>query len=300
MLERMMNILWCLAFLLQDDPRVLEQKARDRATEMRQECAAALESVDGVGSVGMGGTGTDYRLLIVCRDVAIQRHVRELIGGDEYGGVRIVWSIADPTRRPPPPPEPFNEKPRVQQPEPPPQFPEAQNVWKASVTDCDIIRDHLKMKKVTHPAGNGKSWVPCQVMTRTTIGPVGSYSFTYTNHRPDCPVRLGRVGEPSWSDNYMAWVFRQGITAPKQGNLGIQGDPWTTAAMAAADMASRLPNIREGAGATAWPYPYYYWPYGYWPYYYGPYYYPYRYRYYWRPHYYYPLRYCHYYRFRCR
>jgi hypothetical protein len=114
------------------------------------------------------------------------------------------------------------------------------------------------MKKVTHPAGNGKSWVPCQVMTRTTIGPVGSYSFTYTNHRPDCPVRLGRVGEPSWSDNYMAWVFRQGITPPKQGNLGIQGDPWTTAAMAAADMASRLPNIREGAGAYGWPYPYYY------------------------------------------
>src|SRR6185503_3886983 len=138
----MMNILWSLLLLVQDDPKVLEQKARDRATEMRQECAAALEGVDGVGAVGMGGTGADYRLLIVCRDVAIQRHVRDLIGGDEYGGVRIVWSISDPSRRPPPPPpEPFNEKPRVQQPEPPPQFPESPNVWKASVTDCDIIRE---------------------------------------------------------------------------------------------------------------------------------------------------------------
>jgi len=299
----MMNILWCLVLLLQDDPKVLEQKARDRATEMRQECAAALESVDGVGAVGMGGTGTDYRLLIVCRDTPTQRHVRELIGGDEYGGVKIVWSIADPARRPPPPPpEPFNEKPQVRQPEPPPQFPEAPNVWKASVTDCDIIREHLKMKKVTHPAGNGKSWVPCQVMTRTTIGPAGSYSFTYTNHRPDCPVRLGRVGEPSWSDNYMAWVFRQGITAPQQGSLGIQGNPWTVAAQAAADMASRLPNIREGAG-VAGPYPYYYWPYGYWPYYwpyYSPYYYYRPYRYYYRS--YYPVYYrCHYYvRFRWR
>jgi hypothetical protein len=73
MLERMMNILWCLRLPAAGRPKVLEQKARDRATEMRQECAAALESVDGVGSVGMGGTGTDYRLLIVCRDVAIQR-----------------------------------------------------------------------------------------------------------------------------------------------------------------------------------------------------------------------------------
>src|SRR5262245_57255906 len=99
-----MNILWFLACLMQDDPRVLEQQARDRAIEMRQECAAALESVDGVGSVGMGGTGTDYRLLIVCRDGPTQRYVRDLIGGDEYGGVRIVWSIADPARRPPPPP----------------------------------------------------------------------------------------------------------------------------------------------------------------------------------------------------
>jgi hypothetical protein len=136
-------------------------------------------------------------------------------------------------------------------------------------------------------------------MTRTTIGPAGSYSFTYTNHRPDCPVRLGRVSEPSWSDNYMAWVFRQGITAPKQGNLGIQGNPWDVAAQAAADMASRLPNIREGAGASGWPY---YWPYGYWPYSYWPYYYPYYrpYRYY--RYYYYPVYYrCHYYvRFRCR
>src|SRR5262245_23183750 len=99
MVEWMMNILWCLVLALQDDPKVLEQKARDRAAEMRQECAAALESVEGVGPVGVGGTGTDYRLLIICRDAPTQRHVRELIGGDDYGGVRIVWSIADPTRR---------------------------------------------------------------------------------------------------------------------------------------------------------------------------------------------------------
>jgi hypothetical protein len=296
----MANLLWCLLLLAQDDPRVLERKARDRAMEMRQECAAALESVDGVGSVGVGGTGTDYRLLIVCRDAATQRHVRDLIGGDDYGGVRIVWSIADPARRPPP--EPFNEKPRVQQPEPPPQFPEAPNVWKASATDCDIIRDHLKMKKVTHPAGNGKSWVPCQVMNRTTIGPGGISSFTYTNHRPDCPIRMGRVSEPAWSDNYTAWVFRQGITAPKQGNLGVQGDAWTWGHQAAADMASTLPKIREGAGTAAWPYPYSYWPY-YYPYFYYPYPYYYPYRSYRRSYYYYyPLRYrCHYVvRFRCR
>lgn len=276
-----MNILWFLALALQEDPRVLEQRARDRAAEIRQECAAALESVDGAGPVGVGGTGTDYRLLIVCRDAATQRHVRDLIGGDDYGGVRIVWSIADPGRRPPPPPEQFNEKPRVQQPEPSPPPPEPPNFWKASVTDCDIIRDHLKMKKVTHPAGNGKSWVPCQVMKRTQIGPGGGHSFTYTNHRPDCPVRLGRVNEPAWADNYLAWVFRQGITPARPSNFTLPGDSWAWAGQAAADMVSRLPNIREGAGAYGWVYPWAYVPY----YYYYP-------RYY-RATYYYPVR------FRC-
>lgn len=290
----MMNIVWFLALSLQDDPKLLEQKARERAAEMRQECAAALESVDGVGSIGVGGTGADYRILIVVRDAQTQRQVRDLLGGDEYGGVPIVWSIADPARRPPPPPapEPFQPKPPPMQPPPDPE--RARNPWNASVTDCDIIRDHLKLKKITHPAGNGKSWVPCQVMKRTTIGPGGGHSFTYTNHRPDCPVRMGRVGEPSWSDNYMAWVFRSGITAPAPTNFTLPGNGWTWAAQAAADMGSRAPVIREasqgvwvpGFGWVAqngYPYSYpYYSPYYYYPYYYSPY------RHYWRSYYYYP------------
>lgn len=264
-----------MTLLLQDDPRTPQQKARDRGIEMRLECAAALVDVDGVGTVGLGGTGTDYRLLIVVRDAATQKHVRELIGGDEYGGLKIVWSVADPDRRPPPlpPPEVPAEKAR---PAPPPEpYADRSNAWGASVTDCDIIRDYLKLKKVSHPSGNGLSWVPCQVMKRTQIGPGGGHSFTYTNHRPDCPVRLGRVGEPPWSDAYIAWVFRVGMTPPTGTNFTIPSNGWTWAAQAGADMASRLPNLREGAGAYGWPYPVpVYYPY---PYYYYPY------RYYWRP-----------------
>ena len=277
----MTTFLWLLALALQDDPKVLERKARDKAVEMRLECAAALESVEGVGSIGVGGSGSDYRLLIVVRDAATQQHVRDLLGGDDYGGVRIIWSVADPARRPPPPPapEPFNEKPQVRQPEP---MPDRNNFWGASATDCDIIRDHLKMKRVTHPAGNGKSWVPCQVMKRTTIGPGGGHSFTYTNHRPDCPIRMGRVGEPGWSDNFTAWVFRSGITAPTGTNFTLPGNPWTWATQAAADMGSRAPNIGAPSGPVwvggygwvypyynpVYPYPYYYsYPYRYWRYY---------------------------------
>lgn len=265
-----------LAVLLQDDLKTPEQKARDRGVEMRLECAAALAEVDGVGTVGLGGTGTDYRLLIVVRNAATQKQVRELIGGDEYGGLKIVWSIADPERRPPPPPpEPFAEKPRMPPPQPEP-FSERANPWNAAVTDCDIIRDYLKLKRVSHPSGNGMSWVPCQVLKRTQIGPGGGHSFSYTNHRPDCPVRLGRVGEPPWSDAYIAWVFRQGITPATGTNFTIPSDGWAWAAQVAADMASRLPNVREGAGAYGWPTPYPYPDYYPYPYY------PYRY-FYWRP-----------------
>ena len=152
----MTTLLWILALALQEGP---ELKARQWALEMRQECAAALGSVEGVGSVGVGGAGVDYRLLIVVRDALTQHEVRDLIGGDTYGGVRIVWSIAAPPRppSPEPPPQPPIEKPRMPPPDLRSEYP---NAWGALTTDCDIIRNYLKMKPVTHPAGNGKSWQP--------------------------------------------------------------------------------------------------------------------------------------------
>ena len=240
----MMSLLLILSLALQDAP---EKKVRDHAWEMRQECAAALGSIEGVASVGVGGSAGDYRILIVVRDARTQEEVRDLIGSDTYGGVRIVWSIAAPPRPPALEPPPA-EKPKVPPPDPLPEFP---NFWEAKATDCDIIRDHLKMKKVQHPAGNGKSWVPCQLMNRTEIGPGGGHSFQYTNHRPDCPIRLGRVAEPPWADNFVAWVFRQGITAPTGTNFTLPGNAWAWAAQAGADMGSRIPNLR--AGVTTGP-----------------------------------------------
>lgn len=275
-------ILLILGLAMQEDPN----PARTRAQEMRQECAAALESIDGVGSVGLGGSGTDYRIVIAVRDAATQRHVRDLVG-DSYGGVRILWSIAEAPRPAPLPEAPAERTRPPTQPEPPP---ERLNPWNAAAVDCDIIRDHLKLKPIQHPAGNGKSWVPCQLTKRTTIGPGGVTSFSYTNHRPDCPIRMGRVGEPAGSDYFTAWVFRQGITPPVGGNFGLPSNDWAWGVQAAADMASRLPQIRDGAAAG----PVWIGGYG-WitPYTAYPYYYPYR-SYYWRPYhrYWYPLRWC--------
>jgi hypothetical protein len=272
----MTSILFCILAALQGDPPGPQDQARRQAAELRRECAEALKEVDGVGAVGLGGTGEDYRLLIAVRDPETLRAVRELVGGDSYGGLKIIWSVAEAPRpgpppgltpSPPPVPEPLREKPLSIEP-----FADRNNIWQASVTDCDIIREHLKLKKITHPSGNGMSWVPCQIVQRTSIGPDGGHSFTYTRHRPDCPVRMGRVGEPSWSDNYMAWVFRTGMTSPSPTNFTIPGNSWDFEHLSSNDMASRMPQVREGA--TNVPV----WPYG--PYAYGPYSRPYPYSYY--------------------
>jgi hypothetical protein len=277
-----------------------ERAAREHALLMRQECAAALESVDGVTSVGVGGSGADYRILISVRDAASQRSVRDLVG-DTYGGVRIVWSVAEAPRRgtpAEPPPEPA--RPAV-----PAPAPERGGPWIVSPLDCDILRDYLKLKPVTHPAGNGKSWVPCRVTRRTTIGPGGVTSFSYTDHRPDCPIRLGRVPEPPNADHFTAWVFRQGMTPPTGGNFTLPSNDWAWGIQAAADMASRLPSVREGSGSLwiegyGWVEPGQHFHYPDAVPYYGPSSWPYFYGHPYRPcwhHHWFPIRACHSWRF---
>jgi hypothetical protein len=85
-----------------DETRLLEGQARQRAADARQKAAALLDFVDGVQSVNMGGTGTDYRLLIVTRTPAARRAARtELGGGEIFDGIRVSWigpaGGADPT-----------------------------------------------------------------------------------------------------------------------------------------------------------------------------------------------------------
>src|SRR5256885_17087916 len=84
--------------------------ARMRAQEMRQECAAALESIDGVGSVGLGGGGTDYRVIIAVRGTATQRQGRGLGGGADGRGP-LPWAVSATPPAAPPPPAPAGAAP---------------------------------------------------------------------------------------------------------------------------------------------------------------------------------------------
>jgi len=113
------------------------------------------------------------------------------------------------------------------------------------------------LKKVLHPAGGGRSWVPCQVIFRSVIGAGGGHSLTYTKHRPTCPIRLGRVGMPAGSDRFMAWVFRSGITPPIRAGflwpteLRASDNLWVRQAWG--DFEARLPYIRSGGPSVPAP-----------------------------------------------
>ena len=235
-----------LLLLSQADPA----GARLRATEARERAEARIGLFDGVRSIGMGGAGEEYRLIIVVDSVQAKARAREALGGDVFERLRILWTVAGtglPVVHVPPPPPPLQAAP-------PPAAPALGaapgNFWNAKPEDCDIIRDHLKLKRISHPSGNGRYWLPCAVHLRQVVGAGGGHTFTYTKHRPDCPIRLGRVGMPPYADHFIAWVYSSGYTYPIRA-----GFTWPTelrasdslwARQAWGDLESRMGYVRSG------------------------------------------------------
>jgi hypothetical protein len=125
---------------------------------------------------------------------------------------------------------------------------------KGEVTGCDIIRDYLKLKPVHHPIGNGRSLIPCQLVRRSVVGPGGGHTYVYTKHRSDCPIRLGRVSQPEWADNFVGWVFQKGFTPVMRAGFTwpneLRADDKLWDAQAKNELMTRLPYIREGAEWT--------------------------------------------------
>src|SRR5688572_98482 len=80
--------------LANEDTRRSAAEARFQASEVQLRCVAALSNFDGLTSVNLAGSGSDYRLLIVVRDLASKLEARQLLGGDVYGGVKVMWSVA--------------------------------------------------------------------------------------------------------------------------------------------------------------------------------------------------------------
>ncbi|MBI2932745.1 MAG: hypothetical protein HYY16_13945 [Planctomycetes bacterium] len=242
------------AFAQSDD--LARQMARDKAAQAKADCAEALSSISGV-AVHYGGSGITYHLVVIAPDVLSLKDARTVLrGGDWYEGVQILWMIQPPrtaaaTR--------VVDLPAVATPRDGNATLVAsghrENFWQAAVTDCDIIAQHLGVKstaKVKRDSWGGRP-LPCRLIRRSVVPTMGygGWSYNYTKHRNDCPVRLGQVSQPEWADHFIAWVFQEGFTPVARAGFTwpyeLRGDDRMWSLQAKGDLMTRLPHIREGA-----------------------------------------------------
>lgn len=168
-----------------------EMDARYKASDLRASAEVELSTLPGVVSVGLGGSGTDYRLIVVVRDLAAKLGARERLGGDAYGGVKILWCVtAAPAETPRPAAAPVaRPAPAAPLPPPPPVQTVAAPSWSAPA------QPYVVETRRTFYAGP------------STLTPARrSYSGYYSNCAPSRGyLAVGRCA-PGYGGGYMARV----------------------------------------------------------------------------------------------
>jgi hypothetical protein len=225
----------------------------------------ALKLLDGVLDISVGGI--DGKMVLIVRvNSEKSRDAVRLLSGNGLEGHQVYIQITSSKPKKDDQPAaiqaPKSEKKKV---EPDPvasdkiEIPDdrGSNFWKASVVDCDIIRSYHKLKDVTRKNSVGMIVHPCKMVLRQQVGAGGGHSYVYTKHRSECPVRLGRVAQPAWADNYIAWVFQVGFGPAMRGSflwpyeLRASDKLWVK--QVREDLMTRLQYIREGAQWTRTP-----------------------------------------------
>lgn len=198
-----------------------------------------INAIKGVVAVSTGGTKENRQILIRVDSAEAKELVRNRLG-ERLDGYKIFIYVAAAVgqtkvdKKPPPPPTREKEK----EPEPEP-----------TVEDCDVIRDHLGLKKV-HRTFQKKTIPGCRLMHRQRIGGGGGHSFWYTRHRYDCPIRTNKLGKPKDVDEFVAWVFDLGFLPAKEGSFllfELKGSDNLWFDQVKKDLTDLLPYIREGA-----------------------------------------------------
>lgn len=224
--------------------------------ETKHKYESALKAIDGVIDVSVGGINSNLKIVVRVRDEKAKNAV-SLLTANGLNGFQVhvmVSATSNPVTIKNDAPK-KEEKPVVKA---APKKEEVvipddrnTNIWKASVTDCDIIRDYMKMKPLTHKIGRGCIAENCKMVLRQVVGAGGGHSYVYTKHRGECPVRLGRVKQPDWADGYIAWVFQKGFGPAMRGSflwpfeLRASDKLWIK--QVREDLMTRLQYIREGA-----------------------------------------------------
>lgn len=219
------------------------QEEKPSAADVAGKHEEALKKIEGVIHVSAGGKADDMRILIRVKDEVAKAAVRKAIG-DTLDGYKVFVYVSSQVGNTAVSPKPVDPP----QPEPPPR-PESRPE-RDSVENCDIMRDHLKLKPVTHHK-DGKTFPPCQLIRRQRVGGAGGHNFWYTRHRADCPIRAGRIGMPERSDAFTKWVFNQGFQPAERasflGPYELRGSDRLWFDQVKDDLTSLLPYIREGA-----------------------------------------------------
>src|SRR6185369_12636468 len=100
-----MTTIFLAALLLAQDA-AQPADARERADGARRKCAAVIAGTDGLSTIGMAGSGTDYKILLVVRDPAVKKSIQDRLGGDAVDGIPLLWSVKNPTATAAPAPLP--------------------------------------------------------------------------------------------------------------------------------------------------------------------------------------------------
>ena len=219
--------------------------------DVREKHEKEIKAITGVLDVSVGGLTDDLRIIIRVDSAETKDAVKKLTG-EKLDGYKVYIQITAPVQSQPKSTTTTTEPLKKAKVEKEPQFPEDRdNVWKAAVQDCDIVRDHLGLKEVTRKNKEGKVVEPCRLVLRQVIQAGGGHSYYYTKHRADCPVRLGHVKQPDWADAYLKWVFTQGFGPVARGSFlwpfELKGSDRLWLKQVRDDLMSRLNYIREGA-----------------------------------------------------
>ena len=215
------------------------QEERPSAAKVVKKHGESLKKIDGVTHVGASGSADNILILIRVDSDEAKKTVREKVG-KTLGGYRIFIYVSKPVGK---------TTVSKEKPDPPKKKPDPTKPTPLSLEDCDIMRDHLGLKRVLHRA-KGRTYPSCQLMRRTRIGGAGGHGFWYTKHRVDCPIRTGHLEKPEDADKFADWVFTRGFLPAKKGSFlvyELKGSDGLWFDQVKRDLTKLLPYIREGA-----------------------------------------------------
>jgi hypothetical protein len=219
------------------------QEAKPSVQEVLKEQGPTIRALEGVIDVAVGGTAEDPRIMVRVSSDEAKTAVSQKIGA-HAGGYKFYIYVAPPAGQTVVAPATPTDTPK-----PPPAKKTETEKDPETIEDCDIFRDHLKLKPVTRH--KDKLTIDgCKLMRRSRVGGGGGHAFWYTRHRFDCPIRTNKITIPAKADDFTTWVFTRGFQPASEGSFlvfELKGSDKLWFDGVKDDLTALLPFIREGA-----------------------------------------------------